>query len=191
MMEIDTNLLIFLSIALVGAISIYSLRKNHKGDHKQQIEVPQGVKKVVKEGQEDFVEVLRDSASESIAFLQDEVKRMKAELKSKNGTISKLNGLLYGTADPNEISLIEQDRSRPEGSKQMRQDNSSTSEDVVNMRLRLMAEKLKIDPALMQFDVVRDAFRDIAADSRFDEIAAAALRNTNQSATIPQNPNDL
>lgn len=187
MVEIDSNVLIFLSIAFVGAISTLSLIKSLKGKNKMQQEAPKGVKRTSQEGQENFVEVLKDSAAEALAFKEQQIESLKKEIKSLTGQVTKLKGLMYGTADPNEIAALEHD-GRQAGKIQK---SGNIPDEVINMRLRLMADKLKIPPMLMHFDVIGDALRDIASDPRFDEIAAAALSNQNQSATVQTSSNDL
>lgn len=185
----DTSIII-LSIALVLTVSIISINKNLAGRNKVQQEVPKGMKKLSQEGQEDFVGNLKDSAAEALAFKDQMIDAQKKEIRSLTGQVSKLKGLLYGTTDPAQIAELEHEAQMPQTQSRGKKING-VPEEVVNMRLRIIGEKLKINPLLLKFDVIGDALRDIASDPNFDEIAAAALSNQNQSTISPQTPNDL
>lgn len=186
-MPISDNGLIIISIALIVAVGIVCFTLYLKGKTKVMQEVPKGVKSISKDGQENFVESLKDSAAETIAFQSQTIETLKKEIRSLTGQVTKLKGLLYGTADPREIA--EQERQTSSSTKIQKAGN--TPEDIVQMRLRIMADKLKIDPMLMNFEVVQNALYDIASDPDFDKIAAVALSNQNQSTPVPQTTNDL
>lgn len=178
---IDSSVLIFLSIAFVGTITTISVTFYLKGKNKVQQDQPKGVKRTSKEGQEDFVEDLRGAAAETIAFLQDEIKRLKGEIKSKNGQIAKLNGLMYGTNDPSVIAQIEQDNNLPVP-KQGRGSKGVGSEQVeARMQMiRAAMTKNNVNPIILEIPELSDALENIASSPNFDRIAATILQTTSQ-----------
>lgn len=185
--ELDSGELIIFCMALitVGSIALYL-----KGRHQPNDRTPKGVKQTSKDGQVDFVENLKDSATEALTFLKEENTSLKSTIKSLRGQVAKLQGLLYGTTDPEEIAAQIAEANSPQKSGKGNK-NGTVSEDVINMRLSLMAQKLKIPPMLLNFQVVKDALYDIAADPNFDQIAAAALSSgdTNQSTALQKDLN--
>ena len=198
MVDLNPTEIITFCIAIVSVGSTIILGiKYHKGQNKVQQETPRGVKRTVKEGQEDFVEVLRDSASESIAFLQGEIERLKKEIKSKNGTISKLQGLMYGTTDPATIAEIEADRAMLPASK--KGGTPSIGEDTINARLSMIKSQLaknNVNPIILEIPEISDALASIASSDNFDRIAATILEQQSRSNQVPApigapSPNDL
>lgn len=186
MVDVNPTEIIMFCIAIlsVGSTIILGI-KYHKGQNKVAQEPPSGVKRTVKAGQEDFVEVLRDSASETISYLQDEVKRLKGEIKSKNGTISKLNGLMYGTTDPEVIAEIEADRANlPKVNNKTR---GNVDNGTIDARLSMIKNQLGkngVNPIILEIPEISDALASIASSDNFDRIAATILEQQSRSNQI-------
>lgn len=187
MVDVSPTEIIMFCIAILSVGStIILVIKNHKGQNKVQQEVPTGVKRTSKQGQEDFVEVLRESASETIEYLQSEIKRLKDDLKSKNGQIAKLNGLMYGSNDPAVIAEIqaEQQQIQPIGK---RGKTPQIGNDIIEARLSMIKSQLvknNVNPIILEIPEISDALASIASSDNFDRIAATILQQQSRSNTI-------
>lgn len=177
-MEIPDMLMSLVAFVFVSGISIVLLKSHYekklRSDGIEQGST--GVKKRAQKGQEDAVETLKDLTAESIKFLKDTNNELRGEVKRLKSSVSWYKSQMYGDGrvdehdsqgTPNPMIKV------PKG--------SDVSEDVLNMRMKMIADKLKMPQELLMFEDVKNVIAEIAGSPQFDEIAAAAMRNSGKT----------
>jgi len=181
MVEISTDTMLLVLVVMFAGISIVMFKNHYEKKLRSREVYPEseGVKKKAQRGQEDAVETLKDLTAESIKFLKDTNNELRADVKKLKASVSWYKSQMYGDGriDDNDQKGAP---SPPTGSIKTRGD-STVSEDVVQMRLRMIADKINIPPELLMFEDVNSALSEIASSPDFDKIAAAALKSSNSN----------